>query len=139
MDLPAIPRCERRARVRRVSSARMRSASRSVSIARRVMSRRLPIGVATTKRTPSATSASADSVAELFLQVLAEPVRQARLELADALSGDAELVAELLKCERFFRGHPLVEDDHILALERVAEASEPLVDDLAHLARLERG
>src|SRR5438034_4710229 len=45
-------KCVRSARVRRVSSHAIRSTSRRTRSARRVMSSRLPIGVATTKNVP---------------------------------------------------------------------------------------
>src|SRR2546430_9120881 len=45
-------KCVRSARVRRVSSQATRSTSRRTRSARRVMSSRLPIGVATTKSVP---------------------------------------------------------------------------------------
>ena len=47
-----IPWCESSPAVRRVSSAAIASASRSIRRARNVMSSRLPIGVATTKSVP---------------------------------------------------------------------------------------
>jgi hypothetical protein len=48
IGFPAIARCDKSARVLRVSSAATRATARSVSAARALTSPRLPIGVATT-------------------------------------------------------------------------------------------
>src|SRR5690606_7577153 len=81
-----------------------------------------------------ASDAEIDGVAELGLEVVAQLAGEPRLELAHALAGDAELVAQLLQGEGIFRDHALVEDLELLAAEPGAKALEVLVEQALELA-----
>src|SRR3954471_8144941 len=118
-----MPRWDRSARVRRVSSAATTGTEPSTSTARRVMSPRLPIGVETIHNRPAAdacvpvnfeaptSTVDVEGVAERILQERAQLARDARLQLTHALARYAEFVAELLQGEGFLRHHALIEND----------------------------
>ncbi len=79
------------------------------------------------ERRHSAPSADAHGVAELLLQVFAQPSREPRFQLAHALARDAELVTELLQGEGLVGDQPLLEDRDVFAGQRLAELREAFV------------
>src|SRR4051812_12828018 len=101
-------------RERRVSSARISCASRRVRNARSEMSSRLPIGVATSESKPAPSdgrrSAKLDRLAEFGLEISAQAILQALLELSNAFTRDAEAVADLLQRHGLVGHQALVED-----------------------------
>src|ERR1043166_2752866 len=72
-------------------------------------------------------------VGDALAHVLGELLLDARLDLADALARDAELVPDLLQRHRLLVAHerrqpPLV-DDQVFSLERLLERARRLADE----------
>src|SRR5258708_29282912 len=83
-----------------------------------------------------APSGHLDRVSHFVAEVLAQPPRQALLELTHALAGDPESIAQLLQRQWFVRHEPLVEDRELFLLtgERLPERGQLLLDEALELA-----